>query len=106
MGYGTLLLLLGGKDNVPEADTCEDTPVLKETLGDADCVIVITDVKERVDPDLVPVAPIALEVELRGNGGVEELDGAPDESPEDYGEVPVGRIEEWVLVFDLVLDFL
>jgi hypothetical protein len=105
MGYG-MLLLLDGKNNVPEAGACEDTSVPKETLGDTDCVAVITDVKERVDPDPVPVAPITLEVKLRGNGGIEELGGAPDESPEECGEVPVGMIEEWVLGFDLVLDVL
>jgi hypothetical protein len=48
---------------------------------------------------------LTVEVELRGNGGDEELDGVeipPDDSPEVYGEVPVGMIEEYVLVLDLL----
>ena len=64
----------------------------------------ITDVCETVvmDSEPVPVTPIALEVELRGYGGDEELDGAPDESPDERGDVPVGIREEWVLVLDLL----
>jgi hypothetical protein len=60
---------------------------------------VITDVCETVvtDPEPVPVTPIALEVELRGYGGLKELDGAPDKIPDEYGEVPTGMAEEWVL---------
>ena len=53
-------------------------------------------------PDVAPVAPIALEVELRGYGGDEELEAAPDESPNEYGAVPVGMMEEWVLDLDLL----
>jgi hypothetical protein len=48
---------------------------------------------------------LTVEVELRGNGGDEELDRVeipPDDSPEVYGEVPVGMIEEYVLVLDLL----
>lgn len=62
----------------------------------------ITEVKDTVDSDPVPVAPMALEVELSGYGGFEELERALDESPDEYGEVTVGMMEEWVLVFDLL----
>ena len=101
MGYGTLV---DGRDNVAEKEACEETPVPKETLGDIERVTVITVVSEMVDPvpDVTPVAPIALEVELRGYGGDEKLDTAPDDSPEEYGDVPVGMIEEWVLDLDLL----
>ena len=63
-----------------------------------------TDVSEMVAPalDVAPVAPIALEVELRGYGGDEELDAAPDESPDEYGDVPVGMMGECVLDLDLL----
>ena len=61
-----------------------------------------TDVCETVatDPEPVPVTPIALEVELRGYGGVEELDGAPDENPDEYGEVPTDVSDVRVPKFD------
>lgn len=66
----------------------------------------LTDVEEMVVEDF-PVIPIALDVELRGYGGVEELDGdevVPDEWPVEYGEVIVWEMVEWVLVlaFDLL----
>jgi hypothetical protein len=63
---------------------------------------VITDVCETVatDPEPVPVTPIALEVELRGYGWVEELDGAPDENPDEYGEVPTDVSDVRVPKFD------
>lgn len=41
----------------------------------------------------VPVAPIALEVEFSGNGGVIELDGVLDENPDEYGEEPVELVD-------------
>lgn len=60
-----------------------------------------------VDPAVLPVAPAAGEVELSGNGGDDELEGVenpPEDSPELYGEVPVGMMEECecVLDFDLL----
>jgi hypothetical protein len=49
------------------------------------------------------------EVELNGNGGDDKLEGVgnpPELSPELYGEVPVGMMEECecVLDFDLLCE--
>jgi hypothetical protein len=81
-GYGAVP---DGNESVPETCTCEDILVLSKILDDVDRVTVIINVCETavMNSDPVPVIPVALEVELRGYGGVEELDGEPDESPDE-----------------------
>jgi hypothetical protein len=58
-----------------------------DTVGDGPVPV------KETGPVPVPVTPIALEVELSGNGGAEELDGL-DENPDEYGEEPVGVADD------------